>query len=44
MKFPESVDADVNFAGGQYGSFENGVIGDPNIGISNNMHLQHRQM
>lgn len=34
----------IRFAGGQYGSFENGSMGDPNLGMQNNSNLQHRQM
>jgi hypothetical protein len=34
----------ADMTGGQYPSFENGVMGDPNLQNSNNQHLQNRQM
>jgi hypothetical protein len=34
----------ADMTGGQYPSFENGVMGDPNLQHNNNQHLQHRQM
>ncbi|KAE9374707.1 hypothetical protein N431DRAFT_464939 [Stipitochalara longipes BDJ] len=34
----------ADMTGGQYPSFENGVMGDPTLQQSNNQHLQHQQM
>lgn len=34
----------AEMTGGQYGSFENGIMGDPNLAVTNNMHLQNRPM
>lgn len=34
----------ADMTGGQYPSFENGVMGDPTLQHSNNQHLQHQQM
>jgi hypothetical protein len=34
----------ADMTGGQYPSFENGVMGDPSLAMNNNQHLQHRQM
>jgi hypothetical protein len=34
----------ADMTGGQYPSFENGIMGDPNLHNSNNQHLQHQQM
>lgn len=33
----------ADMTGGQYPSFENGVMGDPTLQNSNNQHLQHQQ-
>jgi hypothetical protein len=32
----------ADMTGGQYPSFENGVMGDPSLQNSNNQHLQHQ--
>ncbi|PMD43578.1 hypothetical protein L207DRAFT_542783 [Hyaloscypha variabilis F] len=34
----------ADMTGGQYPSFENGVMGDPTLQQNNNQHLQHQQM
>lgn len=34
----------ANMTGGQYPSFENGIMGDPTLQHSNNQHLQNRPM
>jgi hypothetical protein len=34
----------ADMTGGQYPSFENGIVGDPSLHNANNQHLQHQNM
>ena len=44
-QMPMTIEWDwADMTGGQYPSFENGIIGDPALQHSNNQHLQNQQM